>query len=171
MRVAIRWMIRRDMQDVLAIEKANFEHPWGERDFVTCLRGRNSIGMVAERAGSKSSIPEIVGFVVYDLHERKLEILNLAVAPSYYRMGVGQQMIEKLIGKLSPQRRTRINAIVGETNLDAQLFFRAMGFRAIRTLRDHYEDFQPGDAYLFSYQHVEPAPAASMEADGKDGIA
>lgn len=44
--VHIRWMIRRDMQEVLEIEKSGFEFPWSEEDFIRCLRQRNCIGMV-----------------------------------------------------------------------------------------------------------------------------
>ena len=47
-RVHIRWMIRRDMPEVLAIEHASFEFPWCEEEFLRVLRQRNCIGMVAE---------------------------------------------------------------------------------------------------------------------------
>ena len=47
-RVHIRWMIRRDMPEVLDIENQAFEFPWTEEDFIRCLRQRNCIGMVAE---------------------------------------------------------------------------------------------------------------------------
>ena len=46
--VHIRWMIRRDMAEVLEIERAAFEFPWFEEEFIRCLRQRNCIGMVAE---------------------------------------------------------------------------------------------------------------------------
>ena len=59
-------------------------------------------------------------------------------------------MIDKLVGKLSSQRRTRITLEVRETNLAAQLFFRASGFRATSVLRDFYDD-SPEDAYLMQY--------------------
>ncbi|MEM1305855.1 MAG: ribosomal-protein-alanine N-acetyltransferase RimI, partial [Planctomycetota bacterium] len=49
LRVHIRWMIRRDMQEVLGIEQESFEFPWLEEDFIRCLRQRNCIGMVAEQ--------------------------------------------------------------------------------------------------------------------------
>jgi ribosomal-protein-alanine N-acetyltransferase len=40
---------------------------------------------------------------------------------------------------------------VRETNLTAQLFFRAQGFRAVRVLRGYYED-SGEDAFLMQYQ-------------------
>ena len=145
MRVHIRWMIRRDMPEVLLAEQESFDYAWTEEDFLRCLRQRNCIGMVAEH-GEK-----VVGFMIYELHKNKLHILNFAVAPSYRRQGIGGQMVAKLIGKLSSHRRTRITLAVRETNLTAQLFFRAQEFRALKVLRGYYED-SGEDAYLMQYR-------------------
>src|SRR5690348_13487885 len=150
LRVHLRWMIRRDMPEVLEIENDSFEFPWQEDDFIRCLRQRNCIGMVAEHDD------KVVGFMIYELHKSRLHILNFAVSASCRRRGVGSQMIAKLVAKLSNQRRTRILLEVRETNLDAQLFFRNEGFRAVSVLRDFYEDTTE-DAYLmqFRYRPVE----------------
>ena len=144
-RVHIRWMIRRDMPEVLQSEQASFEFAWTEEDFLRCLRQRNCIGMVAEQ-GEK-----VVGFMIYELHKAKLHILNFAVHPSYRRAGIGAQMVAKLVSKLSSHRRTRITLEVRETNLTAQLFFKAQRFKAIRVLRAYYED-SGEDAFLMQYQ-------------------
>jgi [ribosomal protein S18]-alanine N-acetyltransferase len=144
-RVHIRWMIRRDMPEVLQAEQASFDFAWTEEDFLRCLRQRNCIGMVAEQ-GEK-----VVGFMIYELHKTKLHILNFAVQPTCRRVGVGAQMVAKLISKLSSHRRTRITLEVRETNLVAQLFFRSQDFRAVRVLRGYYED-SGEDAFLMQYQ-------------------
>ena len=146
LRVHIRWMIRRDMPEVLAIEQEGFEFPWSEEDFIRCLRQRNCIGMVAEHD------ERVVGFMIYELHKTRLHILNFAVGAECRRRGVASQMVAKLIGKLSSQRRTRIMLEVRETNLDAQLFFRHCGFRAVSVLRSYYDD-TPEDAYLMQYRY------------------
>lgn len=143
-RVHIRWMIRRDMPEVLQTEQESFEFSWTEEDFLRCLRQRNCIGMVAEQ-GEK-----VVGFMIYELHKAKLHILNFAVNPNFRRLGIGAQMVAKLISKLSGHRRTRITLEVRETNLPAQLFFRAQSFRAVRVLRSFYED-SGEDAFLMRY--------------------
>jgi len=147
-RAHIRWMIRRDMPEILQIERNAFEFPWTEEDFIHCLRQRNCIGMVAEHND------RVVGFMIYELHKIRLHILNFAVHEDYRRRGVGAQMAEKLIGKLSHQRRTRILLEVRETNDPAVKFFRSMGFRAISLLRDFYQDTTE-DAYLMEFRHVE----------------
>ncbi len=146
LRVHIRWMIRRDMHEVLDIEGAGFEFPWSEDDFINCLRQRNCIGMVADYAD------RVVGFMIYELHKTRLHVLNFAVASEARRRGVGTQMLGKLRGKLSDQRRNRILLEVRETNLAAQLFFRDAGFKAVSVLRGYYAD-SPEDAYLMQYRH------------------
>jgi len=145
-RVHIRWMIRRDMPEILAIESQSFEFPWSEEDFINCLRQRNCIGMVAEHDD------HVVGFMIYELNKTRIQVLNFAVAESRRRRGVGTQMMAKLIGKLSSQRRSRITLEVRETNLPAQLFFRTSGFRAVSVLREYYAD-TPEDAYLMQYRY------------------
>ena len=144
-KVHIRWMIRRDMAEVLQTEQESFEYSWTEEDFLKCLRQRNCIGMVAEH-GEK-----VVGFMIYELHKSKLHVLNFAVHPTFRRQGVGQQMVAKLIGKLSSHRRTRITLAVRETNLPAQLFFKSLAFLAVRVLRGYYED-SGEDAFLMQYR-------------------
>jgi ribosomal-protein-alanine N-acetyltransferase len=151
--VHIRWMIRRDMPDVLAIEQECFEFPWQEDDFIRCLRQRNCIGMVAEAS------ERVVGFMVYELHKHRLHALNFAVGDHFRRRSVGSQMAKKLISKLSYDRRSRIMLEVRETNLPAQLFFRSVGFRAVSVLRKFYED-TPEDAYLMQYRVSASAAAA-----------
>ncbi|MEE2825799.1 MAG: ribosomal protein S18-alanine N-acetyltransferase [Planctomycetota bacterium] len=150
--VHIRWMIRRDMPEVLDIEKSSFEFPWSEEDFIRCLRQRNCIGMVAEYD------ERVVGFMIYELHKNQLHVLNFSVRPDARRRGVGQQMINKLVGKLSQQRRNRIVLEIRETNLAAQLFFRNSDFRAVSVLRDYYDDTTE-DAYVMQYRYKEEVKA------------
>jgi ribosomal-protein-alanine N-acetyltransferase len=141
-RVHIRWMIRRDMPEVLAIERESFEFSWSEDEFIRCLQQRNCIGMVAEHDD------RVVGFMIYELNKTRIHVLNFAVAAACRRRGVGSQMVAKLVSKLSSQ----ITLEVRETNLAAQLFFRSQRFRAVSVLRQYYDD-TPEDAYLMQYRH------------------
>lgn len=146
LRVHIRWMIRRDMPEVLGIEGDSFEFPWSEDDFLRCLRQRNCIGMVADYED------RVAGFMIYELHKTRLHVLNFAVSPAFRQRGIGRQMMSKLMAKLSQQRRSRLLLEVRETNLSAQLFFRQLGFRAVSVLRGFYED-TPEDAYVMQYRY------------------
>jgi ribosomal-protein-alanine N-acetyltransferase len=154
----IRWMIRRDMPEVLRIEQASHDYPWCEEDFLRCLRQRNCIGMVAEQ-GEK-----VVGFMIYELHKTKLHILNFAVHSEHRRNGIGAQMAEKLVSKLSSHRRTKIMVEVRETSLDVQLFYRSAGFRATGVARDFYSD-SGEDAYVMEYRLAVPDEEAVVPSN------
>lgn len=156
--VHVRWLIRRDMPEVLDIEAASFEYPWTQDDFISCLQQRNCIGMVAELDG------EVVGYIIYEMERSEFHVLNVAVRPDCRRRGVGQQLVNKVIGKLRPRQRTKVNLEVRETNLAAQLFFRRFGFQAVTVLKDFYDDTAE-DAYMMMYQLqevVESGPVNRM---------
>lgn len=140
--VDIRWLIRRDINEVLDIERDNFgEHAWTEDNFKATLLQRNIIGMVAENND------RVLGFMVYELFPARLNVLNFAVDVECQRQGVGRAMAKKLIGKLHQERRVSITLTVRDRNLGAQLFWKAMGFQATEVFRGYYENGE--DAYLF----------------------
>lgn len=143
----IRWMICRDLPEVLDIEAASFgAHAWIEPDFRRSLSTKTCIGMVAELGD------QVVGYMVYELHKAKLDILNFAVHPSWRRRGVGRRMVSKLASKLSDHRRTSITLAVRETNLAAQLFFHSQGFMAERVIRGYFSSQPDEDAFLMRYR-------------------
>ena len=144
-----RWMIRIDLPTVLQIEQASFEFPWTEDDFISFLRQSNCIGMVIEND------KRVVGYMVYELHKMRIHLHSFAIHPCFRRRGAGRALIEKLMMKLSYQRRKMITLAVRETNLDAQLFFREMGFRCVNIQRNYYEDeYGTEPAYFMQYRQV-----------------
>ena len=142
--ITIRWMIRLDVPDVMRIELVSFPVPWTEGELIDCLSQCRHIGMVAEQGDT------ILGFMVYELQEESLSLLNFAVDPRYRRRRIGKRMVEKLIRKLDQQRRQQIILAVRETNLPAQLFFRSCGFKAAGVFRHYYDDTDE-DAYAMRY--------------------
>ncbi len=162
--VHCRWMIRRDLPEVLAIEQASFgEEGWTEEDFLQQLRERNVIGMVA------GCSEKIVGYMIYGLHKSRLSVVNLAVDPSYRRQksyetpdsqrtmqgGVGSALVRKLIGKLSGHRRKRLTVLVRERNLGAQLFFRSLGLLAEKLDRRAYGTDEDGIKMAYTLPQTE----------------
>lgn len=140
----VRWMIRRDMPDVLTIERQCFgRNGWNEEEFLTTLRQRNCIGMVAENPDGI-----IVGFVIYELCRKYIAILNLAVLPDYQRQGVGAKIIKRLREKLSFQQRGEMRAAVNERFLPMQMFLRKHEFRCCQTTVNHCNG---DDSYHFTY--------------------
>lgn len=159
----VRWLIRRDMDEVLEIENGSFQFPWSEAEFLTALKQRNVIGCVYE-----SSQDLVHGFMIYELHKHHLRVLNLAVAPEVRRTGVGAAMVRRLVEKLSQQRRRCfLEAELRETNLTGQLFLSRSGWRAVKVLKKHYDETNE-DAILFRY--TLPVDEMPPTVDGSNRI-
>jgi [ribosomal protein S18]-alanine N-acetyltransferase len=141
----IRWMTRRDYPQVMEIENECFEFPWTEEDLTRCIRTRNYIGIIAEESD------RVLGYAVYELQTHGIHILNLGIHPKFRRRKIASQLIEKLFGKMGVQRRTRLTLEVRESNVAAQVFFRSLGFRATKILRNYYDDTDE-DAYCMIYK-------------------
>jgi len=142
----IRWMIRKDLPEVLDIERESFPNPWTEEDFLRCLRFHRIIGMVVERDD------RIVGYMLYELHLDRIHILNFVVSPECRRERIGERMQQKLAGKLSANRRTKLVLQIVETNLAGQLFWREMGYRVTGIIHGHYV-MNDADAYVMEFEH------------------
>lgn len=143
--IHIRWLIRRDLDRVLAIERASFAAPWNIGDFYAILKHRTVTGIVAEDAMSGL----VVGYAVFDLRPDRIELINLAVAPDYRLRWIGTQLVRRLHDRLRG-RRNLIRARVSERNLGAQLFFRVRGFVATGIEREPYGE-PDHDAYVMDF--------------------
>lgn len=127
-----RWMIRRDMEEVLQIESTQ-DDAWCEEDILRCLRQRNIIGMVVER-GEK-----VVGFYIYELHKAHIELLRFCVHPMFRREGVFSAMVQKITSKLSSHRRRRAICFVPDTLLPCHLALKKNNFIGYAITSDTYE--------------------------------
>ena len=138
--IHVRWMIRRDMPEVINICNDTDEY------LTSLLRQRDCIGMVAE-IGER-----IVGMMVYELHKQELLIIRCVVHPSYRRQGIGRLMMSKLTAKLSPSRRTKMKFIVSEHSFGGLQFLKKLGFKATKVLRNQFSDWEDSwDGYLMKY--------------------
>lgn len=158
--IRLRWMIASDLPEVLAIERASFAHPWGERQFVEVCSARDRSIMVAENDDAKHG-ERIVGFMAYGFEDGtadsdgKFHLINLAVCPFCRRRGIGRMLLEHLVSKLAAANdrkgRKRLQYGVWEGNTAGQLFLRACGMRCVAIIKDAYKDYSAGqDAYLFT---------------------
>lgn len=143
----IRWMIRRDLYEVLDIETSSFEFPWSEKDFLQIMRGRNCVARVVDSRETET-LNQVAGYMVYELHKHHIELVNMAVAPNFRRRGVGTAMLAELRKKLTPMRRRKLQVDVRESNLNCQLWLRANGMRAVSVLRKHFDETDES-AYRF----------------------
>jgi ribosomal-protein-alanine N-acetyltransferase len=139
----IRWLVRRDVEEVARIDFECYPQPWCVNEILECLKQRNVIGMVFEVG------KDIAGYMIYELHKSRLVVVRFVVHPNWQRNGVGRRMVQRLLDKLSTQRRRHIEFYVSERSMDAHRFLKAMTFTAVGVERNYIGDGH--DAYLFRY--------------------
>ena len=150
MQIGIRCMTAADLDTICEIEMQTFDYPWDRFDFGEFVRKPGSGILVAIQDGQP------VGYLVYEMGKNFVSIENLAVTYLHRRSGVGRTLIQALAQRMECCVDS-INLTVRERNLDAQLFFRQMGFSAVAILRDFYEK-TPDDAYIMQYNLTSNQP-------------
>jgi ribosomal protein S18 acetylase RimI-like enzyme len=133
-----------DFESMYRVNRQVFgETAWSQRDFRDHLSHPNIGGFVLEVPGTtwesngmtKRILPSVQGFIVFRGGPRRAVRLDLiAIASAFRNLGHGAQLLRSVenLGK-------RIRAYVPEESLDAQLFFRAIGFRAVR-IKENWRD-------------------------------
>lgn len=133
----IRWLIRRDVAQVLVVDEASFVDCWKEADLLEQLRQRNCVALVAEHTATQI----ILGYIIYELHKDTLRIIRLAVYPQHRRQGIAARMVQRIKNIMSTRGVRAILLDINEQNLPGQLFCRSQDFRG------EYRD----DAIRFRY--------------------
>ena len=122
--VRVRWMISSDSPQVTQILD------WDEEVLLAMLRQRDVIGMVAEISEYEKDAGRVVGAVVYQLLEREILIIRIAVAKDVRRRGIGVQILLHLRRKITQGvRRYRIIANINPGDLRGAMFFRGLNYR------------------------------------------
>lgn len=126
-------IINNNLAEFVKVEAESFPEGerWQARDFQAVARDPFNVGYTAEH-------PErgLVAFIVLKINRannRKATIMNLAVVPEFRRKRIAWEM---LAGACDLLRIQRFRVTVRESNLGAQLFYKALGFRAVKYQRD-----------------------------------
>ena len=97
------------------LEAACFPDPWSEEGFRELLDAPGGLVLVAVDARE-----EVVGYLAVRRILDESEILNLAVAPPWRRLGVGRALLQGALDDLRRHDVRKVFLEVRESNLPAQ---------------------------------------------------
>ena len=140
--VSTRLMTTKDIDQLIEIENEAFHDPWVYADFKAHIKSNQHICTVAVQYN------RIVGYLVYECRKSNLYIRSMAVAGNVRRKGIGTILMESMEEMANNTNRNSCRLHAPETNLGAQLFFKACGYRAVNVFRKFFND--DVDAFYFT---------------------
>ena len=125
----------RDLDSVMAIERAAFTDPWPRSAFVELL-GQSHVRAFAVDGPDGP----LAGYAFASVAADEGEILNLAVEPGVRRRGLGQDLLDALLAMLRREGVGIVHLEVRESNAAAMRLYERAGFRPVSTRRGYYRN-------------------------------
>lgn len=115
----------------------DFSRAWSEDEFLALLRQEPVFGFAAWQVGNRKAGP--AGFVLARLAAGEGEILTIAVARDWRRLGLGRDLMEAVLRELHAQRAEALFLEVDETNHAALALYRRLGFAEVARRPAYYD--------------------------------
>ena len=133
---SIRRMTVEDLEEILAIEQASYLTPWSRRAFEGEIRAPHATPLVL----GQPNPPSVIGYVCSWRTVDECHILNVAVHPSFRRIGLASQMIDHLLETCQRDGILSYYLEVRVSNEGAISLYKKYGFRVCGVRRRYYAD-------------------------------
>ncbi len=120
-----------DLAGVMSIEPTLYTHPWTHGNFDDSLASGYSCWVV-QCAG------ELAGYGVLMIGVREAHLLNLSVAASWQRRGIGRMLLEHFVRVARASDAAQMFLEVRPSNEAARRLYLDFGFREITIRRGYY---------------------------------
>lgn len=170
--VLIRSFREVDLPQMHDIEQAVSADPWEAKLLRMTLADKHIGAYVADWAAAGPSIASCLsGFVIYENHKSRLEIINCAVLHNTRRCGIGTALVNAVQDRARGIKQTKpIEYLVSDENFRGFAFLRSLGFRAVGIewgARDDLYTGEPRDSYRFEYREPVRQPTTLAKARGR----
>ncbi|MBP1719339.1 MAG: ribosomal-protein-alanine acetyltransferase, partial [Deltaproteobacteria bacterium] len=157
--IEIRRMLRKDLEDVLAIEKISFPAPWSrflfEQEFLF-----PHAHLLA--AGDLALPGRVWGYLCFWLVAEETHILNLAVHPQWRCRGVGSRLLEYVVDYSRAKGVEEIFLEVRRSNHRAISVYRRFHFQPLGIRPRYYQD-SGEDAIIMGLRLPDPSLTVTDE--------
>lgn len=134
------------LDEVVAIERRAYDHPWTRGNFADSLRS-------GYQAQLLTACGTVLGYFVAMRGVDEVHLLNITVDPAYQRQGWGRVMLDALALWARSQKAQWLWLEVRTSNARAQQVYQRYGYRRVGERRNYYPS-QHGreDAIVMSYK-------------------
>jgi len=120
-----------DLEEVMAIERAIYSHPWTRGNFVDSMNAGYECRCL--RLGA-----ELLGYFVVMVAAQEAHLLNLSIDAGHQRRGLGSGLLRDAADLARRLGARNVFLEVRPSNRGAQALYTRFGFRKIGTRRGYY---------------------------------
>lgn len=146
--VAVRAMLRRDLDAVSAIEQASYPYPWTRGIFQDCLR-------VGYRCHALTANDRLAGYAIVSHALDEAHLLNLCIHPDQRRGGLASLLLEHVVQEAQVSDASRLFLEVRPSNTGAVALYSGNGFRTIGRRPGYYPADQGREDALVMVRHLD----------------
>lgn len=135
-----RGMTLLDLDAIMAIEPHIYSHPWTRGNFSDSLQSGYSAWVL-------QLTDEIIGYAVMMMVLDEAHLLNLSIAQSYQKKGLGRCLLEHMLIQARQRDAKNMFLEVRTSNVSALALYEKTGFNEMAIRRGYY----PADPKIFKY--------------------
>ena len=133
--IRLRRMTRRDVPEVLGIERRSFPNPWPPSTFEGEIQ---NIGLSFPIVAVDEETGAIAGYVIYWVIRDEVQINNIAVHPDFRRRRIAEDMLRGILDTLGDQGIQFVSLEVRAGNVAARALYDKLGFKPIGLRKEYY---------------------------------
>jgi len=130
-------MIRKDLPEVLDIERVSFPNPWRPSTFEGEIDNAPISNPYVIICGPGA---RIVGYVIYWHLKESVQISNISIHPDFRRVGVGENVMKRILKKIQNDGAEYIHLEVRPSNSAARALYEKLGFQILGVREGYYFD-------------------------------
>lgn len=120
-----------DLDAIMSIEPTIYSHPWSRGNFSDSLNSGYSAWVLLEQE-------EIIGYALLMMVLDEAHLLNLSVANSHQKQGLGRLLLEHMIKVAKTHKAAHLFLEVRPSNVSAIALYENIGFNEMAVRRGYY---------------------------------
>ncbi len=120
-----------DLESIMAIEPQIYPYPWTRGNFSDSLNSGYSAWVMVLNE-------QIIGYSLMMLVLDEAHLLNLSVAKSYQKQGLGRTLLEHMVSIARKSQMANMFLEVRPSNISAIVLYENMGFNEMAVRRKYY---------------------------------
>ncbi|HOY70164.1 MAG TPA: ribosomal protein S18-alanine N-acetyltransferase [Methylotenera sp.] len=120
-----------DLDAIIQIEPTIYSHPWSRGNFSDSLNSGYSAWVLVEQK-------KIIGYALLMMVLDEAHLLNLSVAKSHQKQGLGRLLLEHMIKIAKNHRAANMFLEVRPSNISAIALYENIGFNEMSVRRGYY---------------------------------